>query len=45
MYSIVNSTVSPSVTKRNTNSACDGGSKRKTIIDNDCIAHGKDVML
>ena len=27
---IVNSTVSPSVTKRNTNSACDGGSKRKT---------------
>ena len=28
---IVNNTVSPLVTKRNTNSACNGGSKRKTI--------------
>ena len=28
---IVNSTISPTVTKRNTNSACNGGSKRKTI--------------
>ena len=28
---IVNSTISPTVTKRNTTSACNDGSKRKTI--------------